>query len=142
MCTSAERAYQGGKDAPAAARGFGHSMVVAALLPGGWNLADDVAIVISELVTGAIVAGAPSVRVRVSVHYDHVEVQVSHRDGALVTGAGQHETAVATRRAVLNALTHRMTIEQHEDGHVHAHARLRCDPRFTEKIACRYRPAS
>lgn len=141
MCSTAERTYQGGTGAPAAARAFGHSLVMAALVPAGWQLADDVSVVISELVTRAVCAGASSMTVRVTVHYDHLDIRLTHDRDALLPAIGGPD-AEQTRRTLLDRLTTWVHTTEPEAGRVVTEARIRCDPRHTGKLDCRLRPAS
>lgn len=141
MCFSAERTYEGSINAPAAARAFGHSVIVATLVPAGWALADDVAIVISELVTAAVDAEASSLQVDVTVHFDHVEIELTRALSAQVLVPSAAEAVSDTRGIILGALTTDLTTETLADGRTRTRAFMRCDPRFTAKVECRFRPA-
>jgi hypothetical protein len=141
MCFSAERTYEGNVNAPAAARAFGHSVVVATLIPAGWALADDVAIVISELVTDAVDADASSVEVHVTVHFDHVEIDMTRGLPLQVLVPPVAETVSDTRGIILGALTTDLTTETLQDGRTRTRAIMQSDPEFTTKVGCRFRPA-
>jgi hypothetical protein len=139
MCVSARRNYAGGDSAVAAARDFGNAAVMAALQPSGWAVGDDVAIVLSELVTEALETGAHAVSVNVTVHYDHIAVVLERRDGdAEPAGPGITSEEGALRRAVLGALTSEIT--RSAEGAVGiVEARLPCDPALTTNVSCRFR---
>lgn len=144
MCVSARRDYGGGDSAAAAARDFGNAAVMAALQPSGWTVGDDVAIVLSELVTEALETGADAITVHVTVHFDHIEIELERRDpGVPVPQRSGEATDEATdeatlRRAVLGALTTNIT--RSPSGGV-VSARLPCDPAFTTAVQCRLRDA-
>lgn len=142
MCVTAVRTYAGSVSAPSSARAFGNSAVMAALPPPGWSLADDLSIVVSELVTAAVDAGASSIAVTVTLHYDHLEVLVSHDEAALVPARDVPEDAVGTRRAVLGALTTELTTTMRADGRTYTRAHMSCDPRHTADMSCRLRPGT
>ena len=140
MCISAERKYRGSVTAPAAARDFSHSIVIAMLIPAGWRLADDVAIVISELVTAGVDSAAKTIDVKVTVHFDHLEIEVAHPDLVPAATNGSSTAAAQTRDIVLEGLTTRLSRESLADGRICARAEMRCDPLYTEAVACQYRP--
>jgi hypothetical protein len=141
VCISAERNYAGAVNAPAAARAFGHSAVIASLQPGGWPVGDDVALVISELVTAAVDSEATSVRVVVTVHFDHLIIDIADDRRAVVpAGRSSVSDAADARRTILHTLTPDLRFNQDDVGRTYIQARIPCDPRYTAKVSCRYRP--
>lgn len=140
MCLSAKRSYPGDVSAPRAARHFGHSIVVAALVPAGWALADDVSVVISELATTAVNDGATMIELQVTVHYDRLVIDLIHDAPALVGARAQPNDARQARQALLRALTTRLDTGSSPAGRVCTEAEMRCNPRHTGKVTCRHRP--
>jgi anti-sigma regulatory factor (Ser/Thr protein kinase) len=137
MCVAASRRYPADSSAPAAARHFGAAAVISSLTPAGWNLADDVTLLISELVTSAVVAEARAVEVLVDLHRDRLDVTVTddrpQPDGEPVAAApvpagagGRILAAISTDRGVRSA----------GNGRTATWARVPCDPRFTAGIKC------
>jgi hypothetical protein len=136
MCVSARRDYDGGDSAASAARDFGNAAVMAALQPSGWSVGDDVAIVLSELVTEALEDGAGAVSVHVTVHFDHIDIALERR----VDGGG-HRAGVCMpaetglRTAVLGALTTDISRTALGEATM-VRARLACDPSYTTDVRC------
>ncbi|MDT4913915.1 MAG: hypothetical protein QOC66_3043 [Pseudonocardiales bacterium] len=137
MCVAASRRYPADSSAPAAARHFGAAAVIAALTPAGWDLADDVTLLISELVSSAVIADASAVEVMVDLHRDRLDVTVTDDrprspgepvEPATDTGdpGGRILAAISTNRGVRVV----------NNGRTATWARLPCDPRFTEGIKC------
>lgn len=141
MCISAERNYAGAVNAPAAARAFGHSAVIANLQPGGWPVGDDVALVISELVTAAVDAEAESIRVIVTVHFDHLIIDIADDRRAVVPAGRSDAPAADARSTILRTLTPDLRVTQDHVGRTFTSAAMPCDPRYTSKVTCRYRPS-
>jgi hypothetical protein len=140
MCISVERSYPGTTRAPAAARAFVTSVVVAALDPAGWELADDVSVVVSDLVTEAAESGASTIDVRATVHYEEVALSVAHREPTAMPANREPEGTRATRGAVLEALTAELSTKLDSEGRTCVHAKLACNPAHTRKVYCRFRP--
>lgn len=144
MCVAASRRYPADSSAPAAARHFGAAAVISALTPPGWNLADDVTLLISELVTSAVIADASAVEVLVDLHRDRLDVTVTDDrpsaaaeagGGAAVPDAGAGDAADAGGRIVAAISTNR-GVRVAPNGRTATWARLPCDPRFTTGIKC------
>lgn len=149
MCVAASRRYPADPSAPAAARHFGAAAVIAALTPAGWNLADDVTLLISELVTSAVIADASAVEVLVDLHRDRLDVTVTDdrpNEGAAPAGGaavpepdagdpGTADAALAGGRIVAAISTNR-GVRVAANGRTATWARLPCDPRFTAGIKC------
>jgi anti-sigma regulatory factor (Ser/Thr protein kinase) len=77
MCRDVVHSFAGDRRAPALAREFFAAQLAAALPgPGGARIVDDVTLIISELVTNAVNAGSPTVRVHLSVHRERLRVSV------------------------------------------------------------------
>jgi anti-sigma regulatory factor (Ser/Thr protein kinase) len=73
-----EHEFAGDPRSPAGARSFAKSALGDLLTtPVPSSLCDDVELVVSELVTNAVRAGSPTVRVGVAIKQDRVVVQVS-----------------------------------------------------------------
>lgn len=113
-----------------------------ALLPAGWSLADDVSVVISELVTMSVEAGAKSITVRVTVHYDHLEIALTGDNDVCTAADTLEPDAVAARRAILAALTDQMSTHQLDEHQVSTEVEIRCDPQYTTRVPCRQRPVT
>jgi hypothetical protein len=115
-------------------------MVMVALVPAGWALADDVSVVISELATTGVEAGARSITVRVTVHYDHLEIGLTHDEAAPTPVETPESDAVATRRAILAALTTRVRTLDLGAQQISTEVEMRCDPQHTTRVPCVLRP--
>jgi hypothetical protein len=137
MCITRQRRYAIGSRTPAAARDFGHAAVVSALNPRGWVYADDASLVISELVTEAVVSGAQWLLLTVELHFDHLVI--TGRDDRPRGWRGRAEPS-ETRRRLLDELTSRWSADDDADGTVWV-ARIRCDPATTDGLPCDLRPA-
>jgi len=61
---------------PSLARHFGSSVVIANLSPAGWDLVEDVALVLSELANVAIATPATETVVSVLIHVDEILVSL------------------------------------------------------------------
>jgi anti-sigma regulatory factor (Ser/Thr protein kinase) len=137
MCVAASRRYPADAAAPAAARHFGAAAVIAALTPSGWNLADDVTLLISELVTSAVIAEATAVDVLVDLHRDRVEVTVTDDRPAVAADARDPLTeGDGAGGRILAAITTNRGVRLIDRGRTASWARLPCDPRFTVGIKC------
>jgi hypothetical protein len=144
MCVSAQRHYAGDTRAPAAARMFGHAAVVSALEPGGWALADDAALVISELVTDAVERGARGIELAITLHFDNVTITLTHdRPGAgwarPTAPGGTAERAM--RQHIIASLARAQHTTDEEADRRCTQVELRADPRFAARLACERRPA-
>lgn len=140
MCLSGSRHYTADAAAPAAARNFAHAMVVAALDPRGWTLADDMEVVVSELVTVALATNPSIIDVALDVHYNHVALVLTH-DGRPGIGVSDESDHVGDLRAALLAgLTDAMHVSDSDAGQTATTAMLRCDPSYTLGLDCRHRP--
>lgn len=138
MCVQARRAYAASTAAPAAARQFGAAAVIASISPAGWDLADDAALVISELVSGSVKAGATRLEVLLDLHLDRLDITVSDDRRLLVRdppGAAANPMADPGHQIVA-ALTRRRGEHVSEDGATQVWAQLPCDPAATTNITC------
>jgi anti-sigma regulatory factor (Ser/Thr protein kinase) len=135
MCVAASRKYSADAAAPAAARHFGAAAVIAALTPAGWDLADDVTLLISELVTSAVIADATSVDVLVDLHRDRVDVTVTDDRPTSAPDAGPAPEAGDAGGRILAAISTNRGVRR-ADGRTASWARLPCDARFTGGITC------
>lgn len=136
MCVIRQRAYPATAGAVSAARNFASAAMVAALEPQAWQVADDAALVVSELMTACIEADASGVDVRLDVHYNAVRIQVT----AGYTRQSVPELAGARAR-ILDTLTARAGREVSDES-TRSVAYLSCDPRLTSTLACNHRPAA
>lgn len=138
MCMTVHREFDGSTDTPAAARRFGCAAVIAALRPSGWDVADDAEIVISELVTAAVRAGAHRVELLVDLHHDRLEISVTDDRAALEPSdpAGPSEATASTSSQILTALTTHRGARTDDDGRTVSWAELGCDPSATTLVTC------
>jgi hypothetical protein len=115
-------------------------MVVAALDPRGWGLADDMEVVVSELVTVALATGPSSIDLALDVHYNHLELVLTH-DGEPGDDADDRSDHVDDLRAALLAgLTDALHITDEAAGQTATTATFQCDPSYTAGLHCRQRP--
>ena len=128
------REFDGGTDTPAAARRFGCAAVIAALRPSGWDVADDAEIVISELVTDAVRAGAHHVDLLVDLHHTRLEISVTH-DRVADPSSGPAERSTPSSQ-ILAALTTHWGTRSGDDGRITTWAELECDPLATTLVEC------
>lgn len=136
MCMTVHREFDGSTDTPTAARRFGCAAVIAALRPSGWDVADDAEIVISELVTEAVRAGARHVELLVDLHHDRLEISVTDdRRPAGSTGRSRDVMPAASSQ-ILSALTSHRGASTGDDGRTTSWAELECDPRSTTLVSC------
>src|SRR5579875_3740111 len=77
MCLSRERAYEATPAAVGAARDFVSAFAVAMLHPRGWAVADDAALVVSELMSSAIESGCREVEVSADLHVERFDLVVT-----------------------------------------------------------------
>jgi anti-sigma regulatory factor (Ser/Thr protein kinase) len=143
MCVAASRRYPADPSAPAAARHFGAAAVISALTPAGWNLADDVTLLISELVTSAVIADASAVEVLVDLHRDRLDVTVTddRPNGAAEAAvaapdADDADDAADAGGRIVAAISTNRGVRVAPNGRTATWARLPCDPRFTVGIKC------
>ena len=139
MCVHRNRRYAPEKSVPGAARNLAHALVLAALEPEGWSLADDVDLVGSELVSAALSSAPSWVDFTVDVHYDGLLVTVVHDGSASPDGASAGSVA-ALRSSLLAAVTTEYATTRHGDGTTAITARLGCDPDVTRSLPCELRP--
>lgn len=141
MCVVGTRHYQASTSALSAARNFGAALVIAAVNPSGWRLADDTALVISEFVTAGVKAGATVAEVGVEVHYDEVAITVvDDRDPD--TPAASGSDPLDAQGLGLNVVA-ALAVDQgtsSTSGRTTAWAHLACDPSFTAQLPCERRP--
>lgn len=143
MCVQARRAYAASTAAPAAARQFGAAAVIASISPAGWNLADDAALVISELVSSAVKAGATELEVTLNLHRDRLEITVADDRQLLAPDppAATPPGSVDPGLQIVTALTSRRGARVAADGRTEVWAHLPCDPAATTNITCVEAPA-
>jgi hypothetical protein len=139
MCLSAQRHFSITTHAPAAARQFGHAVIVTALQPGGWPLADDVGLVISELVSDAHDRGAAQADVNLDVHFDHVELRIVD-DGPPHLRRADDDVAARARQRILDALADDLITDMTSNGNARTVAELTVDPVHTRTLACERKP--
>lgn len=138
VCVQARRAYAASTAAPAAARQFGAAAVIASISPAGWNLADDAALVISELVSSAVKAGADNLEVRLDLHRDRLEISVVDDRQLLAPDppAAPASASADPSLQILDALTTRRGARVGDDGRTMVWAHLPCDLAATSGITC------
>ncbi len=141
MCLSSQRSYPAAATTPAAARTFAHAMVVAGLEPSGWFVADDIEVIVSELVTEAVAALPNDIRVAVDVHYDRLHISLAH-DGAPPNPRAQDDPAAVLREHVLDALASNRDVTAEAGGLTKNAAEVLFDPRHTASLSCQLRPAT
>lgn len=138
MCLNSQRSYPPAATTPAAARTFAHAIIVAALEPSGWSVADDIEVIVSELVTEALAAQPSDIRVAIDVHYDRLQVTLAH-DGSALDAAAEDDPAAALRKNVLDALASSRDVTEEAGGLTKNAAELLFDPRHAASLACRLR---
>jgi len=139
MCVSAKRTMNATTRLPSLARHFGASVVIANLSPAGWELVDDVALVLSELANLAMSTPATSrVIVSVLIHIDEIELSVR------ATAPGSSADAVQVDDITTQLLTDATVawgLRDADDGY-EAWARLACDAEYALGVACDRRTAT
>jgi hypothetical protein len=137
MCLRRGRSYAVSRRAPEAARDFAHALIVATLDPRGWSVADDVSIVVSELVSEALSHDAATLELSATVHFDHVELRCAddRPSGAEVAPQG-------LRAQILEQFTAHMRAERSESGQAVFVARVACNPTATAGVPCELRDGS
>jgi hypothetical protein len=136
MCVTARRQYQADTSAVAAASEFGGALVVATLNASGWALADDVQLLLKEMVRSAVDDEATSIVVRVDLHYDRIDIKVIDDRGAEGDPAEPRPSDHAD--AVVPAAWRGSTVT--DTGRVVSWAQLPCSPRHTTRMSCTRRP--
>jgi hypothetical protein len=140
MCVSARRRFAASQAMPAAARSFGAAAVIAAVAPQGWSVADDIALVISEVATMALRVGATELEVEVEVHAGRVDVTLRD-DGRSEDAAGpgeEHPADQPMARRLIEEVTTSWTARRTPDeGEVRLS--VTCDPSATQRVECRHR---
>jgi signal transduction histidine kinase len=78
VCWFDERAYPAGSSTPALARRFTRDSLHEVLGAGSAvkDIVEDTGLIVSELVTNAVNAGATTVAVRLGIHHDHLRIDV------------------------------------------------------------------
>lgn len=134
MCVRRGRSYAVSQRSPETARDFAHALIVATLDPRGWSVADDVSIVVSELVSEALHRDAAKLEVSAVVHFDHIEL--SFCDDRPATAAATPE---GLRAQIIERLTAETRAERRPTGETVVLARVPCDPRATAGVPCEMR---
>jgi hypothetical protein len=117
---------------PSLARHFGSSVVIANLSPAGWELVDDVSLVLSELANVALASTASAAVVSVLIHVDEIVVSLQvQAPGTSVEDVHVDEITVP----LLDNATVDWGIRSIADG-FEAWARLACDPGYCHGVAC------
>ncbi|HKC29028.1 MAG TPA: hypothetical protein VKB75_13535 [Jatrophihabitans sp.] len=110
-----------------------------ALAPAGWSLADDVGLVISELVTDAHDRGAAQADVNVDVHFDHVELRIVDDRPRELYGPAD-DIAARARQRILDTLADDLVTDMTSNGSARTVAELTVDPTHTRTLACEQKP--
>ena len=137
MCVVRTRHYEAGVSVPSAARNVAHAVVLAALSPEGWGLADDADLVASELVSAALAAHPSWLELTVDLHFDRLDITVVH-DGERPPA---EDSISAMRRGLLAAVTADYRQQRRPGGTTALSASLSCDARTTLEVPCSQRPA-
>jgi hypothetical protein len=137
MCVSARRQFAASQAMPAAARSFGAAAVIASLAPQGWSVADDIALVISEVATMALQSGATELEVEVEVHAGRVDVTLRDDAGSPDPSAPGAADQPMARRLIEEVTTSWISRRSPHAGEVRL--TMACDPTATERVECRHR---
>jgi len=129
MCLIRRRDYPGDPSAIAAARDFVAALVVAMLDPSGWAVADDAALLASELVTGAVEAGCSHLDLLAALHEDRLELSVTGFGGSGSVDSSLRERLVA-------GVAESAQFTRRPDGTTVGSARLSCERRWTAGVPC------
>ena len=133
MCVSRQVRLSLGKDSFRLSRRFAYTSLAAGL-GGNSVVADDVAVIVNELVTSSYLANADVVDMAIELHWDHVTVVV--RDDR---PQGSPAAVNETREQLLDAIT--MTRSSFVDrSSTVSVARVACSGRATKRVACDDRP--
>jgi len=135
MCLTRHRDYPGDVRAIAAARDFVAALVVATLDPSGWGVADDAALLASELVTRAVEAGCSHLDLLAALHADRLELSVTGYGGE-----GEPVQSELRDRLVAGVATSAQ-FARRPDGTTVGSARLPCEPRWTVGVPCASGPS-
>jgi hypothetical protein len=133
MCVSRQVRLPLGKDSFPLSRRFAYTSVAAGL-GGNSAVADDVALVVNELVTSSYLACADVVDMAIELHWDHVTVVV--RDDR---PQGSPAPVNETREQLLDAITISRSAFVDRSDTV-AIARIACSSRTTKRVSCGDRP--
>jgi len=134
MCLTRQRDFPGDPSAIAAARDFVAALVVAMLDPGGWGVADDAALLASELVTGAVEAGCSHLELLAALHADRLELSVTGYGGGAAAASGSPDSSL--RERLLAGVAESARFTRRPDGTTVGSARLSCEPRWTAAVPC------
>jgi anti-sigma regulatory factor (Ser/Thr protein kinase) len=134
MCVSVRRRFAASANAPGSARNFAAAAVISALTPRGWQVSEDVALVISEFVTIAVQAGADDIDVEVDVHDGRIDVGI--------VDDGDHDRPVPAlddrhlARRLLDQVAERWRMGPTADGRIAVRVALGCDRAATAQLEC------
>jgi hypothetical protein len=134
MCIRRARSYAVSRRSPEAARDFAHALIVATLDPRGWSVADDVSIVVSELVSEALHRNAATLALDATVHFDHIELRCSDD-----RPAGGDVAPHGLRAQILEQITLQLQAVRSASGEATLVARVACDPAATTGVPCELR---
>ena len=138
MCLARYRDYPAGTAAVAPARTSTAAFLVAVLRPPGWAVADDAELVVSELMTGCLLANAHRIELQVQLHWDQVALTVT--DDRTVPAVASFAPLAEVRQRVLVAVTSRTEIWLLDDGRTVTGAWLPCEPAYAAAVSCELRP--
>jgi hypothetical protein len=133
MCLNRQREYSA--SAVSAARDFTSAAIISAVHPRGWAVADDTTLVVDELVTAALEAGAERVAVQVVLHWDEIDVTVRD-DRTTVAEPG----VTPVRQLILEGLTSRVDTRRLPEGGWESRGHVPCEPDHLREVDCRFRP--
>jgi hypothetical protein len=139
MCVTQLRDYPGEAGSIGAGRDFVAALVVTLLDPRGWAVADDAALLVSELVTSAVEASCRHVEVRAAVHVDAMEITVIGRgpgDPSTSASAASAGTVPPLRARLLDGLAGDVRLHRKPDGTLVGAARLPCRRSWTAGVPC------
>lgn len=138
MCRFDQQTYRARPSTPAAARRstVEHLHLVLGADPVVEPVADNVALVVSELATNAVTAGATTVTVVLTIHRDHVRVAVSDDAAGLpvLQSPAPHQTGGRGLR-IVSQLARQWGTARSADGK-QVWAVLSIDPVLTARVEC------
>jgi anti-sigma regulatory factor (Ser/Thr protein kinase) len=138
VCWATERGFDSETHAPGAARQFiGSTLLELVPTSAETEVLADAELVISELVSNAVQAGAAKVRVGLELHHGQLELDVAD-DGPgwpTLVRPGAHE-AHGRGLVLVNALAQRWAAEPIEAGGKRVRVILVVPPEFTRALEC------
>jgi anti-sigma regulatory factor (Ser/Thr protein kinase) len=136
MCWQLERVLPGDQMAPAAARSIVETELLQRLDAARNPVVDDAVLVVSELVTNAVLAGSKSVKVAIELHHAELKIEViDDADGWPEPRAATATDSTGRGLGIVAAVTERWGVERVATGKS-VWARLRLSTNFTVPSNC------